>query len=83
MRAFGLPTRNEVDALYGQVKDLRRQLAELTEKEPPQGTRAASAGKGDAAAAPRRRDKPARAHKPARAPRRAAAQRPRARRPRA
>jgi len=29
VRAFGLPTRNEVDALYGQVKDLRRQLAEL------------------------------------------------------
>ena len=29
VRAFGLPTRNEVDALYGQLKDLRRQLAEL------------------------------------------------------
>ena len=29
VRAFGLPTRNEIDALYGQVKDLRRQLAEL------------------------------------------------------
>ena len=29
VRAFGLPTRDEVDALYGQVKDLRRQLAEL------------------------------------------------------
>ena len=27
--AFGLPTRNEVDALYAQVKDLRRELAEL------------------------------------------------------
>ncbi len=84
VRAFGLPTRNEVDALYGQMKDLRRQLAELTEKEPPQGTRTTSAGKGDAAAAPRRRDKPARAHKPARAaaPRRPG-KRPRARRPRA
>src|SRR4029077_3449878 len=31
VRAFGLPTRNEVDALYAQLKDLRRQLAELTE----------------------------------------------------
>jgi len=30
VRAFGLPTRDEVDALYGQVKDLRRQLVELT-----------------------------------------------------
>jgi polyhydroxyalkanoate synthesis regulator phasin len=29
VRAFGLPTRNEVDALYAQVNDLRRQLAEL------------------------------------------------------
>jgi hypothetical protein len=29
VRAFGLPTRNEVDALYAQLKDLRRQLAEL------------------------------------------------------
>jgi hypothetical protein len=29
VRAFGLPTRNEIDALYGQVKDLRQQLAEL------------------------------------------------------
>jgi hypothetical protein len=28
-RAFGLPTRNEVDALYGQVKELRRELAAL------------------------------------------------------
>jgi hypothetical protein len=31
VRAFGLPTRNEVDALYAQLKDLRRQLAELTD----------------------------------------------------
>jgi hypothetical protein len=31
VRAFGLPTRNEVDALYAQLKDLRRQLAELSE----------------------------------------------------
>lgn len=84
VRAFGLPTRNEVDALYGQVKDLRRQLAELTDRERPQGTRTASAGEGDAAPAPRRRDKPASPHKPARAaaPRRSS-KRPRARRPRA
>ena len=31
VRAFGLPSRNEVDALYAQLKDLRRQLAELAE----------------------------------------------------
>jgi hypothetical protein len=29
VRAFGLPTRSEVDALYDQVKNLRRELAEL------------------------------------------------------
>src|SRR6516162_256999 len=28
--AFGLPTRNEVDAPYAQVKDLRRELPDLT-----------------------------------------------------
>jgi polyhydroxyalkanoate synthesis regulator phasin len=84
VRAFGLPTRNEVDALYGQVKDLRRQLAELTDRERPQGTRTANAGEGDAPPAPRRRDKPARAHKPARAAAaRRSGKRPRARRPRA
>jgi Poly(R)-hydroxyalkanoic acid synthase subunit (PHA_synth_III_E) len=30
VRAFGLPTRSEVDALYEQLKELRRQLAERT-----------------------------------------------------
>jgi len=30
VRAFGLPTRSEVDALYEQLKELRRQLAELS-----------------------------------------------------
>ena len=29
VRAFGLPTRNEIDALYAQVKDVRQQLADL------------------------------------------------------
>jgi len=29
VRSFGLPTRTEVDALYSQVKELRRQLGEL------------------------------------------------------
>ena len=57
-RAFGLPTRNEVDALYGQVKELRRELAALSQgrsrepvhKEPPRtrakptGAKRASAG---------------------------------------
>ena len=31
VRAFGLPTRNEVDTLYAQVRDLRRELAELAQ----------------------------------------------------
>lgn len=30
-RAFGLPTRSEVDALYGQLKELRQQLSEMVE----------------------------------------------------
>jgi polyhydroxyalkanoate synthesis regulator phasin len=30
VRAFGLPTRDEVDALYRQLKELRQQLADLT-----------------------------------------------------
>ena len=29
VRAFGMPTRNEIDALYAQVKELRQQLADL------------------------------------------------------
>jgi polyhydroxyalkanoate synthesis regulator phasin len=29
VRAFGLPTRDEVDALYRQLKELRQQLADL------------------------------------------------------
>ena len=33
-RAFGLPTRNEVDALYAQVKELRRELAALAQGRP-------------------------------------------------
>jgi hypothetical protein len=37
VRTFGLPTRDEVDALYGQVKDLRRQLAELATVTRPSG----------------------------------------------
>ena len=37
IRAFGLPTRDEVDALYGQVKDLRRQLVELAAATRPSG----------------------------------------------
>jgi len=48
VRAFGLPSRNEVDALYAQLKDLRRQLAELTDAAPAGGAgakrRAARAG---------------------------------------
>lgn len=32
VRAFGLPTRNEVDALYAHIKDLTRRLAQLEER---------------------------------------------------
>jgi len=35
VRAFGLPTRNEVDALYGHVKELGRRLAELESRAQP------------------------------------------------
>ena len=48
-RAFGLPTRSEVDALYGQLKELRQQLSEALE-----GLRGARpAGRSDSAAASR------------------------------
>jgi polyhydroxyalkanoate synthase subunit PhaE len=59
VRAFGLPSRNEVDALYAQLKELRAQLAELTE-----ARRAGAApGKPPAAAASRDR-RPRRKRKP-------------------
>jgi hypothetical protein len=53
VRAFGLPTRNEVDALYAQVKDLRRELAELMHRGAtgPSGSAAPSGGSGNAAPA--------------------------------
>jgi hypothetical protein len=38
-RAFGLPTRSEFDALYGQLKELRQQLSEMVE-----GLRARASG---------------------------------------
>jgi hypothetical protein len=39
-KAFGLPTRNEVDVLYAHVKELSRRLAELTAApEPPKRPR--------------------------------------------
>jgi hypothetical protein len=43
VRAFGLPTRNEVDALYSQMKELRQQLAALATA-PAATRRAAAAG---------------------------------------
>jgi Poly(R)-hydroxyalkanoic acid synthase subunit (PHA_synth_III_E) len=59
VRAFGLPSRNEVDALYAQLKELRAQLAELTEAR----RAGAAAGKPPAAAASRDR-RPRRKRKP-------------------
>jgi len=63
VRAFGLPTRNEVDALYAQMKELRQQLAELA-------TVPASASPATAAGAPPRKRPPSARRTRARRPRR-------------
>jgi len=52
VRAFGLPTRNEVDALYAHIKDLSRRLEELAGGAP---SPAASRAPRPQAAKPRRR----------------------------
>jgi len=49
--AFGLPTRTEVDALYAQMKDLRRELAER--RPPPSATGSSGGAAPGAARAPR------------------------------
>jgi len=57
VRAFGLPTRNEVDALYAHVKDLSRRLNELEARAPPEGvtpTRPAARRKPAAKPRPKR-----------------------------
>jgi hypothetical protein len=74
VRAFGLPTRDEVDALYGQVKDLRRQLAELAAV-PRSAATAAPAGrstqpKGSAKRTARPKPQPSPARGRTRRPRR-------------
>jgi hypothetical protein len=54
VRAFGLPTRNEVDALYGQMKDLRRQFEALAPlPRAPATTARGGAGKSRATGAGR------------------------------
>jgi len=58
VRAFGLPSRNEVDALYAQLKDLRRQLAELAEAARSRG---AGAPRPTRPAGTRRRKRPRKA----------------------
>jgi hypothetical protein len=70
-RASGLPTRNEVDALYGQLKELRRELAGLTRREDPSPT-------------PRRAPQPprARGERPRSVKRKPRSRTPSARRPR-
>ncbi len=57
VRTFGLPTRNEVDALYAQVKDLRQQLAGLagTAGEKPRSAPQGTARKRPRPPAPRTR----------------------------
>jgi hypothetical protein len=54
MRAFGLPTRNEVDALYAQLKDMRRELAEFTAAAPTRRAAAARRAPGGARAGRKR-----------------------------
>jgi Poly(R)-hydroxyalkanoic acid synthase subunit (PHA_synth_III_E) len=79
VRAFGLPSRAELDALDGQVKELRRQLAELAHR--PR----ASGGKGQEAAARERGTRTPRPSSPRRAKRaqaKASNKRARLRRPR-
>ena len=90
VRSFGLPTRNEVDALYTQLKELRRQLAELGGKpraseaggtssqsrEPHQGAQRTAAKRSASA----KRNAPAKG--PARGRTRPAARQTRAPRPR-
>jgi hypothetical protein len=58
VRAFGLPTRSEVDGLYAQVKDLRRELAGLM---PTRGATGASGSAAPDSAGAQRGAKPKRA----------------------
>ena len=58
MRALGLPARSELDGLYAQVKDLRRELAELMQS---RGATAASGGAAPGSAGAQRGAKPKRA----------------------
>jgi len=55
VRAFGLPTRNEVDALYAHVKDLGRRLSELETRAPqsPVAPKRAAAARPKTASKPR------------------------------
>jgi hypothetical protein len=53
VRSFGLPTRTEVDALYTQLKELRRQLGELGRE-----ARAAQVSPADMESRDDRQDKP-------------------------
>ncbi|HEY0768092.1 MAG TPA: poly(R)-hydroxyalkanoic acid synthase subunit PhaE [Steroidobacteraceae bacterium] len=64
VRAFGLPTRNEVDALYAQLRDLRRQLAELTEAPPAKRASTKRAGIKRPAARPAPKQRRNRTRKP-------------------
>jgi poly(hydroxyalkanoate) synthase III subunit E len=50
-RAAGLPTREEVDALYGQLRELRRELAGLATQGSPETQPAASTTRARGAAA--------------------------------
>ena len=67
VRAFGMPTRNEVDALYAQVKELREKLAELA-RTPRSGAAAGSSSRATARA-PKRTRVRAKAGRRARRPR--------------
>jgi hypothetical protein len=60
VRAFGLPTRNEMDALYGQLKELRGQLAQLAQTPRAAAPRAADRRPPRGKDAPRDPRRPAR-----------------------
>jgi hypothetical protein len=61
VRAFGLPTRTEVDALYGQIRDLRRQIDTLAPSAGAPATTARAAAGSSREAGARAAAKPGRA----------------------
>ncbi|MBV8783172.1 MAG: hypothetical protein JOZ67_03190 [Gammaproteobacteria bacterium] len=55
VKAFGLPTRGEVDTLHAQLKDLLRRLAALEQPAPPRAPRRPAGGRRSAGPGARKR----------------------------